>query len=55
MSIAKASIRCASGSKSRTPKGAEEEGFEPPVTLPPQRISSPPPSTARPLLRRPEE
>jgi hypothetical protein len=30
---------------------AEEEGFEPPVESPLQRISNPPPSTARPLLR----
>jgi hypothetical protein len=32
-------------------KLAEEEGFEPPVESPLQRISNPPPSTARPLLR----
>src|SRR5690606_14270258 len=38
----------------RSERRAEEEGFEPPVTSPPQRISSPPPSTARPLPRRPQ-
>ena len=30
---------------------AEGEGFEPPVELPLQRFSRPPPSTARPSLR----
>ena len=30
---------------------AEGEGFEPPVTLPPQRFSRPPPSSTRPSLR----
>src|SRR5690606_3602331 len=47
-------VRRASGRHGPQSKRAEEEGFEPPVSLTPQRISSPPPSTARPLLRTPE-
>jgi hypothetical protein len=40
-----------SGNMSESEMLAEGEGFEPPVELPPQWFSRPPPSTTRPSLR----